>query len=76
MEVAVDSADGLIFGKPRKLFRLPEHPFDGGPMGSTPFFEVTGDGQRFLIARPSGDGDEPTRGIVVVQNWVSEHGGR
>lgn len=70
MASTVDYRDGNIeFGPPRKLFdRRPvnwaEDYFDG--------YDVSSDGQRFVVVEPTEtDSSEPLR-LVIVQNWASE----
>jgi serine/threonine-protein kinase len=58
MAVPVSTDPDFSMGSPAKLF-----PHAGG-------FDVTSDGQRFLLAPPEEDALQPT--IRVVQNWYAE----
>ncbi len=44
----------------------------GAGLDSTPY-DVSADGQRFILAEPAGEGaDAPEPSIRVVQNWFAE----
>ncbi|NNE42878.1 MAG: serine/threonine-protein kinase [Gemmatimonadetes bacterium] len=64
--------DPVRLGAPEVLFRRPDM------IGTLPFgwpdgFDVTADGERFLIGvRPEGQEISEDRGLVVVQNWFAE----
>jgi len=70
MEVDVSTSPSLTLGTPRKLFR---HEFCGLPLlfGLSEGFDVSTDGQRFLMVRPAGEGRRGTD-ITIVENWFSE----
>ncbi len=69
MTVEVDLTGGVKIGRPRRLFERPStHWSASWPDG----YDVTGDGQRFVVLRPSTRSDVPPTRIVVVQNWVAE----
>ena len=53
MEVEVSYDPAVRLSRPTKLFTLQNHQFDGGPMGGTPFFGVTG-GRRAIRRHPRG----------------------
>ena len=72
MEVELSNNPALQLSRPTKLFTLQNHKFDGGQLGGTPLFAVTGDGERFIVPRVDPSAQQETRGIVVVQNWVAE----
>ena len=65
----VDYEGGQSFsaGKPRVLF---EGPYVLTPR-SFPDYDVSPDGQRFLMLKPAEDQQSASQ-IVVVQNWVEE----
>ncbi len=67
MAVAVETDDGFAAGTPRMLFAGPYQPTDA----SFPWYDVSPDGQRFLMLEPVGSQAGGTQ-IVVVQNWVEE----
>ena len=67
MAVDVETRSGFSAGKPRMLF---EGAYLQG--GSFPFYDVSPDGQRFLMLKPV---DSPTSAptqINVVLNWFEE----
>jgi Tol biopolymer transport system component len=67
--VEVDLEGGVTIGRPRKLFDRPTTRWSASwPDG----FDVTGDGRRFVLLRPSTRSDLPLERIVVVQNWIAE----
>jgi Tol biopolymer transport system component len=71
--VSVDERDGLALGRPRKLFDRPSTDWSPSwPDG----FDVTADGERFLILRPAPGEDDRQPAIVVVQNWHAEFAGQ
>ena len=69
MVVECDLTDGVQLSAPRILFQRPTtgwHP--SWPDG----FDVTGDGQRFVLVRPDPSRRTDRGGLVVVQNWIAE----
>ena len=68
MAVSVSAmADRLVIGPPRSLF--------GGrflPAGFLQNYDVTADGQRFLMVRALDPTPEPQTELVLVQNWIEE----
>lgn len=78
-EVEVEAAgDSLLLSTPRKLFTRPpggEGPILGRlewPQG----FDVTPDGERFVVAASGIDKQAGEEGIAVVQNWFAEFKGK
>jgi Tol biopolymer transport system component len=67
MAVPVTLQPGFSAGKPVVLF---EGPWLPSPLTFSNY-DVSRDGQRFLILKPA-DQDEGARQIVVVQNWLEE----
>jgi Tol biopolymer transport system component len=67
MAVDVDTTSGFSAGKPRMLFEGPYLPTPG----SLPFYDVSPDGRRFLMLKPSEQTTSVAQ-IVVVQNWFEE----
>jgi len=68
MAVDVDTKSGFSAGKSRMLF---EGPYLPTPL-SLPYYDVSPDGQRFLILKPvESQGSAPTQ-INVVSNWFEE----
>ncbi|MDA1236322.1 MAG: protein kinase [Acidobacteria bacterium] len=69
MAVTVSSDQSFTLGQPRMLFQSPDLGF-GGSLS----YDVSADGQRFIMTTPIGGGGEqstpPT--IMVVQNWYEE----
>jgi Tol biopolymer transport system component len=69
--VEVELEGGIAIGRPRKLFERPTTRWSvSWPDG----YDVTGDGERFVLLRPSTRDDLPPERIVVVQNWFAEFG--
>ena len=67
--VSVSSGSGFSVGSATRLF---EH---AGLRGATNYapYDVSADGQRFILAEPVGAGaDAPEPAIRVVQNWFAE----
>jgi hypothetical protein len=70
--VSVTTEPTLEVGKPLELF---QGPYYVSPTGSPrPQYDVTADGQRFLMLEPAPgtSGSVPRPRMVVVQNWTEE----
>ena len=69
MAVEVTTQPAFAVGKPKVLFQGPYLPTGA----EAPFYDVSADGQRFLMIKPS-EQDSPSSltQIVVVQNWFEE----
>ncbi|MEQ1910336.1 MAG: hypothetical protein ABMA15_16055 [Vicinamibacterales bacterium] len=65
MAVSVSMTPTLSVGTPQKLFRTPIDP--AGAMTYSQF-DVSPDGQRFLMVVPSTDAPQP---VNVILNWQS-----
>ena len=75
MAVSVE-LDPVRLGTPRVLFSRPES-IGVLPFGWPDAYEVTPDGERFIVAiRPEGHDHDAERGLVVAQNWFAEIEGR
>ncbi len=76
MTVPVQLNPTFTPGNPAKLFDARSLVLDGRFMGSTArTFDISPDGQRFLMLQEgnlSDEGNRPSIGIVVVQNWFEE----
>ena len=72
MEVEVSTEPSLTLGDPRRLFPVKRiYTDDRIPAG----FDVSADGERFVIAQPlvaDEDEDRQEKGITIVQNWFAE----
>ncbi len=67
MAVSVSTQQGFTRGQPQVLFESPDLAPDG--IGA---YDVTADGQRFVMIAPfEGDGAAPPK-IRVVENWYEE----
>jgi hypothetical protein len=68
--VKIETEPALSIGASRLLF---EHPYKAAS-GGDPHYDISGDGQRFLMIDESlPDGDSSTsEGLVVVLNWFEE----
>ena len=64
-EVSVQREPEVAFGEPRRLFR--RRPVRGLPPGALPF-DVSRDGQRFLVLSGEGEVSSDTSAFVVL-NW-------
>ena len=69
MAVSVSSGSSFSVGSATRLF---EHP--GLRLGfSYAPYDISADGQRFVLAEPAGEGaDAPEPSIRVVLNWYEE----
>jgi len=71
--VSVSSGSSFSVGSTTRLFKHPGL----RPGLSYPYYDVSADGQRFILAEPVGAGpDAPEPSIRVVQNWYEEFRGR
>jgi eukaryotic-like serine/threonine-protein kinase len=69
LEVQVTPGPSPALGTPVVLFTRPRTSLGGFSL--TPSFQVTRDGQRFLMTRAAG-GDRDAQGPTLVQNWAAE----
>jgi hypothetical protein len=67
MSVVIDTQPGFAAGKPRMLF---EGQYVPTPL-TAPYYDVSPDGQRFLMLKPAEQEQAPTQ-INVVLNWFEE----
>jgi Tol biopolymer transport system component len=68
MAVEINTTSGFEPGKPRMLFDGPYLPTSG----SFPWYDVSPDGQRFLMLKPVESGATAPTQINVVLNWFEE----
>jgi Tol biopolymer transport system component len=68
MAVDVAMQSGFTIGNPHKLFEGPYLPTSG----SLPNYDVTPDGQRFLMLKPTEQAQAAPTQINVVLNWIEE----
>jgi Tol biopolymer transport system component len=68
MAVDVDTKSGFSAGKPRMLFDGPYLP----TTASFPYYDVSPDGQRFLMLKPVDSQTSAPTQINVVLNWFEE----
>jgi eukaryotic-like serine/threonine-protein kinase len=68
MAVDIAAQPSFTAGKPHMLFEGHYVP----PPGTTPNYDVSPDGQRFLMIKPSEAGDAAPTQINVVLNWFEE----
>ena len=69
MAVDVTTHPSFSVSKPRMLFRGPYLPTPT----TVPYYDVSPDGQRFLMVKPAEQtASSPLTQIVVVQNWFEE----
>jgi hypothetical protein len=77
MSVPVANTGGRRFGQPVKLFDIPDPIFfDRRWSGVGTPFDVSADGQRFLIAQPVHEAEKRSPGseasLLLIQNWLAE----
>jgi serine/threonine-protein kinase len=73
MAVAVQTTPSLRVGNPTRLFEAQSRILDGRRLGNTGrTFDVSRDGQRFLMLKGAAAADSALPSIVVVQNWFEE----
>jgi serine/threonine protein kinase/Tol biopolymer transport system component len=68
MAVEISTQPSFVAGKPRMLF---EGPYLPTPL-TNPNYDVSPDGQRFLMLKPSESAEAAPTQINVVQNWFEE----
>ena len=68
MVVDVETRPKLVLGRPRELFKGRPNGIQLAPACR---YDVTPDGQRFVVVLQVGDTERPP-GVTVVQNWLSE----
>ena len=69
MEVEVSGKGAPVLSSPKRLFTRPS--VGAGNFGLFTAYDLTGDGNRFLITRPTGQ-QGPVEGVTVVQSWTAE----
>jgi hypothetical protein len=67
MAVDITTQPAFSAGKPKMLFEGPYIP----PSPIFSYYDVSADGQRFLMLKPTEQAQAATQ-IVVVQNWFEE----
>jgi len=67
MAVDITTQPAFSAGKPKMLFEGPYVP----PSPNNSFYDLSADGQRFLMVKPTEQAQAATQ-IVVVQNWFEE----
>ena len=68
MVVPVDPGPPMTLGAARLLF---EGNYETGVAASASY-DVSSDGQRFLMVRPAGEGDPEAGRMNIVHNWFEE----
>ena len=69
MSVAVETKAGFTYAAPRIV--LDGHYYFGAGGAVARTYDVSRDGQRFLMIKPVPAAEESSR-IVIVQNWFAE----
>ncbi|HUE87110.1 MAG TPA: hypothetical protein VMO26_13625 [Vicinamibacterales bacterium] len=73
MVAAVQSTPSFRAGNPTTLFESRSLVLDGRLFGNTGrTYDVSRDGQRFLMLKDTAAGETQRPGIIVVQNWTEE----
>jgi eukaryotic-like serine/threonine-protein kinase len=70
MSVEVNTAQGFASGKPRVLFTGRYR--RGSNWWARPNYDVSPDGQRFLMLKNVGGDSPPPTDVAVVLNWAAE----
>jgi hypothetical protein len=70
MRVGVEQGPTWAAGTPTKLLNEDYFSVPGGNAGRT--YDISPDGQRFLMIKASGGSNQPAPQIVIVQNWLEE----
>ncbi|NIW35275.1 MAG: hypothetical protein GWN02_19560, partial [Gemmatimonadetes bacterium] len=68
--VGVETDRGFRVGEREELFSVPERNID--IQVNYPFWDVTPDGQRFIMAQFDLDGSAPVNDVIIVENWFEE----
>ena len=68
MVAEIDTGPPFAIAERRRMFTLPEGYYFANNARS---FDVTPDGERFLMARVISSDDDPSR-LILVQNWFTE----
>jgi eukaryotic-like serine/threonine-protein kinase len=71
MSVQVTAKPSLTLSVPKKLFDLDKTAFQTAYLSGRALYDVSPDGQRFLMVQRVGKHDT-SRTMVVVQNWLAE----
>jgi hypothetical protein len=70
MAVDISTQPGFAAGKPRQLF---ERHYLANPIGNArPNYDISADGQRFLMVKPVDQEEAARTQINVVLNWTEE----
>ena len=69
MAVQIQTEPELTIGRPEELFR---GQYVYGDVPTFPSYDVTPDGQRFVMVKPAHETGETQQEIVLVQNWFEE----
>jgi hypothetical protein len=76
MVVSVVTESTLTAGRPQQLWKASySHGMSsscGAPGVTSSNYDVTGDGQRFLMVRDDDVGKETSKEIILVQGWAGE----
>lgn len=68
--VPVDTSNTFLAGKPAKLFEGPYFNGTIGNVGRT--YDISPDGQRFLMIQETVQATQAPDHIIVVENWAEE----
>jgi hypothetical protein len=68
MVVDIATQPSFAAGKPRMLF---QGPYERSP-ATSPNYDVSADGQRFLMLKPADTGESAPTQINIVLNWFEE----
>jgi Tol biopolymer transport system component len=71
MSVGITGKSSLTLSAPKKLFEMDKAALQAGYLSGRALYDVSPDGQRFLMVQRVGKHDT-SRTMVVVQNWLAE----
>ncbi len=71
MSVAVAPGGELSLGEPKRLFHMGDRLYLTPTENYTPF-DISPDGQRFIMARQIADASRPELPVIVAENWFEE----
>ena len=70
MAVPVTTGQGLVLERPQRLFESADLSFQG--LSNWPQYDVSADGQRFLMSTPAPGQKATPPSIRIVEHWVEE----
>ena len=72
MAVSIETQRVPKPGRPNKRFDLPQGVITLFIATTTDSYDISSDGQRFLLAQQEKGSEQPEIAVTVVQNWFKE----